>query len=203
MDNKKIAKNGMDFFQDQMTQKAVIAGVAFVVGFGAAWLWSGKSDRNASYQSDTQSTTEDAEPLGTQDKQGSASPSLVAPVYSGKTFEKQLPAASGDNAISLIDQSPGKSVMVSHITLARDGWVVIHEDKNGKPGIIIGAKKFKAGEYADQKILLIVRPSEGGKAYYGALRADDGNETFDFKTDTQLLDASGQPVMMKFMVTSK
>ena len=51
---------------------------------------------------------------------------------------------TGENTLFVEDQFPGSIVYLSSVTLAKGGWVVVHEDDSGKPGKIIGYKYFEA-----------------------------------------------------------
>lgn len=110
--------------------------------------------------------------------------------------------AVGDNTIAVSDQAPGEKVNLEMITLAKDGWVVIHADTDGKPGGILGAGRFNAGEN-QTGIVELLKPTEDGKVYYAMLHLDDGDRAFDYKKDLPLTDAQGNAIMMRFVATSK
>lgn len=107
----------------------------------------------------------------------------------------------GGNAIAVDDQPPGVKVEISMLTLAKDGWVVIHREVDGKPGGILSAQRFLAGE--NQKVTMeLVKPTEEDKVYYAMLHADDGERGFDAKKDVPLTDPQGNVIMMRFVATS-
>lgn len=109
---------------------------------------------------------------------------------------------SGQNAIAVDDQDAGSTATVRSTTLAEEGWVVIHEDWNGKPGNILGARRLPAGSH--QAIVVeLLRSTEGGKVYYAMLHRDDGDKAFAHTRDLPVLDASGSPIMMRFVATTK
>src|SRR3989344_5238479 len=50
------------------------------------------------------------------------------------------------------NQPPGDSVLIDAVILAQNGWVVIHEDRDGQPGNILGARRLGEGS-ADLRIM--------------------------------------------------
>lgn len=107
----------------------------------------------------------------------------------------------GGNAIAVNDQAPGLSVEVRLVTLARDGWVVIHEDRDGKPGNILGAQRLGAGANQSGSVELL-RAIEEGKVYYAMLHSDDGDRAFDHTKDLPITDPQGNVILMRFVATA-
>lgn len=107
----------------------------------------------------------------------------------------------GGNAIAVNDQPPGMRVEVSLVSLAADGWVVVHEDLNGKPGRILGAQRFNAGQNQTGAADLL-RGIEEGRVYYAMLHADDGDRQFDHQKDLPLRDPQGNAILMRFVATA-
>ncbi|MFA6364898.1 MAG: hypothetical protein WCW78_00650 [Candidatus Paceibacterota bacterium] len=107
---------------------------------------------------------------------------------------------SGKNVVSVDDQLPGTTVTIQSVTLENAGWVAIHEDRDGKPGNILGASWFPAGTNSGSVELL--RTTTDGGTYYAMMHNDDGNKLFDYKVDMPLTDESGNPLMVKFMTTA-
>lgn len=105
------------------------------------------------------------------------------------------------NAIAVNDQPPGLTVVISMVTLAQDGWVVIHEGENGKPGRILGARRFNAGMNQSGSVELL-RPTEEGRVYFAMLHADDGDRQFDHRRDLPLADPQGNVILMRFVATA-
>jgi hypothetical protein len=103
------------------------------------------------------------------------------------------------NRISIVDQAPGNIVYVSSVQLAAPGYVVIHKDKAGTPGDVIGYKYFEAGIYPGQ--ITLTSPTVEGGVYYAMLHSDDGDKVFNSAKDLPLKDASGNIIMKLFRVT--
>lgn len=75
------------------------------------------------------------------------------------------------------DQQAGSAVSVSGFSFESPQWVVIYDDKDGKPWWILGAKRFLPGDVSGTVTLL--RPTVAGKTYYAVVHGDDGDLTFD------------------------
>ncbi|KKW21517.1 MAG: hypothetical protein UY71_C0028G0002 [Parcubacteria group bacterium GW2011_GWB1_52_7] len=105
----------------------------------------------------------------------------------------------GKNAIAVEDQAPGNQVTISTAVFGEGGgWVAIHEDREGKPGNILGAQVFPAGETRDGFVDLL-RPTVRG-VYYAMLHRDDGDRQFDHAKDAPITDNTGSVIMMRFVV---
>ena len=105
----------------------------------------------------------------------------------------------GKNAIVVEDQAPGNQVVISTAALEEGGgWVAIHEDRDGKPGNILGAQFFPAGETRNGFVDLL-RPTVKG-VYYAMLHRDDGDHQFDLSKDAPITDTTGSVIMMRFVV---
>jgi len=118
----------------------------------------------------------------------------------GQAASETMPV--GGDAIAVSDQAPGSKVTISLVTLIKDGWVVIHADRDGKPGNILGAQRFNAGENQKGEVELL-KPTEEGKVYYAMLHADDGDKMFDHTKDTPVADPQGNVIMMRFVASAR
>ena len=109
---------------------------------------------------------------------------------------------SGEHAIAVSDQAPGMRVNISFVTLAEHGWVAIHDDVGGRPGPILGAQRFDAGQNQSGAVELL-RGTEEGRVYYAMLHRDDGDRQFDHTKDLPVTDGQGNVVLMRFVATSQ
>ncbi len=107
----------------------------------------------------------------------------------------------GGSAIAVDDQAPGLTVAIKFVTLAKDGWVVVHEDRDGKPGNILGAQLFFVGQNQSGSVDLL-RGTEEGRVYYAMLHNDDGDRKFDHQKDLPLTDPQGNIILMRFVATA-
>ena len=120
----------------------------------------------------------------------------------GPSLTGQTQISTGKNSIFVEDQKPGNTVAIQSLALGTDGWVVIHDDKGGAPGHILGAHRFNTGTYIGQNVELL-QETEGGKVYYAMLHTDDGDKKFDYRVDLPVKDETGNPLMMRFIATDK
>lgn len=103
--------------------------------------------------------------------------------------------SSGANAIAAGDQPAGDAVAVE-VNTDKTAWAVVHEDRAGKPGNILGAQLFPAGKHLSTIALL--RGTEAGKKYYVMLHADDGDRAFDYTQDQPMTNESEDPIIDVF-----
>ena len=156
-------------------QKIIAAAVLFILG-GAIGFWLGRSAGQG------------------WSAVGPVAPSPVPPSGQGTVLV-------GGNAIAVNDQSPGSKVAVSLVSLAADGWVVIHDERDGTPASILGARRFDVGANQTGSVDLL-RPTEEGKVYYAMLHADDGDRQFDHEKDLPIRDSQGNAILMRFVASA-
>jgi len=166
----------------------LVAVVALLVGFAASSLWSGSKSKAPN--SEIQGTATDKNTLPSE-----LSTNFVMPK------EKMTSAASSGDTFVVADQPAGNSVVVTKVTLESAAWVVVHEDRDGAPGNILGALWLPAGT-ATQASAELLRDTQAGKAYYVMIHEDTlSDKQFDHTQDLPLKDASGAVIMMKFKTT--
>lgn len=105
-------------------------------------------------------------------------------------------AMMDENTIAVANQAAGESVTIA-LTLSENVWVAIHDSVNGKPGNILGARRYFKGGPVDPVVLL--RATQAGASYIAMMHHDDGDTTFSFKGgDSPLLGKDGNPIMAVF-----
>jgi hypothetical protein len=159
-----------------MQNENVRLGVAFivgvVVGLGIYWIAS-------------QNTSAPEDPLVTNEETASTTSRVQTP-----------------NGLIVADQEPGKTVKISELVFKRPGWVAIHDDVDGTPGRILGAKLFDTGTSTDVSVGLL-RATVAGKTYLAVLHDDDGQyKTFNPQTDKPLKDDMGQLILVRFQTAA-
>lgn len=104
------------------------------------------------------------------------------------------------NSISVVGQKAGDVATVS-ATIRQTGYVVIHEETDGKPAKVIGnSNVLQAGSY-DNLAVNLTRPSKNGENLYAMLHSDDGNGTYtEVDEDLPIKDEQGNVVVSKFTV---
>ena len=160
------------------TQKIIVAAlVGFVIGFGACWMFSGST---------TEDVKENTEETATENENATTTAEV----------KNEVIVSSGDNAVLVLDQTAGKSVLIDGVSLEKAGWVAIYEDFQGPVQRILGAKYFSAGE--SKGAVTLLRGTVAGKSYHAVLLLDNGDKSFNHKVDTVAIDDAGKPVAIKF-----
>lgn len=180
----------MDNTEDTQTQRYIIIAIlAFLVGFGSAWLWLDKGEGiDKSVTDDSEEIMIDEMSDMTEDESADDSQS---------TSDKVNNASSTSvNSISVSDQVAGTYVNVSSVELSSMSWVVIREDNAGVPGKILGAQLFDSGKNTGTVELL--RGTVSGGTYYAVIHSDNNDRAFDPKIDTAVLGSDNKPVMVTF-----
>lgn len=95
-----------------------------------------------------------------------------------------------EDVLMVNDQEAGDSVIISNMTLTENRWVVIHEDIEGEPGNILGARLFFKNDTEGEVELL--RETEADNMYYAILymvaeRERDQDRRFDIVRDLPLV----------------
>ena len=107
----------------------------------------------------------------------------------------------GKNAIYVAEQVPSKNVLVAIIKFEKPGFVVIHEDINGKPGKILGASALLSKGETKDVLVALSRMTVDGEALYAMIHLDDGDKVFEAGEDYPAKDLiSGESVMTIFTV---
>ncbi len=163
-------------------QKSVTAAVLLIVGL-AVGFWLGRTAERGMLPQ--------AGPFAPPPAPGAAG---LPPPYGA--------VLGGGNAIAVNDQAPGMRIALALVTLAGDGWVVIHEDRDGKPGSILGAQRFNAGANQSGSVELL-RATEEGKVYYAMLHSDDGDRQFDHTKDLPVTNPEGNAILMRFVTATE
>lgn len=157
---------------------ALIIGI--FIGLGAYYLWDNKE-------------TIKLKKNGTPSSENTADNTETA----GDTEETAFTESS--NSVTAPNQPAGYRAILGAVTIAKDGWVVIHEDADGVPGNVLGAQRFSAGTY-ENSVVELLRNTTEGNIYYAMIHTDDGDKMFDFGKDTPAQNNQGAPIMTIFEV---
>lgn len=161
--------------------------VAFWFGFFVGWLITGRDG-------------------GSEMSRSTREKNILLPEEENTGAGKNSFSTSGDgNTLRGENQLAGRNARVTSVTLDREGWVVIHEEKEGRPGAILGAAWLPAGSHENVEVNLL-RGMEAGKRYYAMLHheVNDGSEShlFDLEKDLPMQDAEGKIIMTSFETIS-
>lgn len=106
-----------------------------------------------------------------------------------------------DSSILVSNQPSGESVSIDSATLVNPGYIVIHEQKDGELGPVIGnSPLFEAGTFENVSVDLD-RLSIAGETLYAMLHDDDGNAQYEFPgADVPTLNSAQEVVVLPFEV---
>lgn len=109
-----------------------------------------------------------------------------------------------ENMVVVSEQRPGISITGSLIVLAAPGYLVIHEDKDGAPGAILGASALlAAGENSTVQVRLS-RSTRDGETLHAMLHFEKGdNVTFAASEDTPIQSRLGGSISGWFLISSE
>jgi len=129
----------------------------------------------------------------TRGRGGEAQPTTPVPT--------QVMEAPEDSSIDVSNQAAGASAVVDSASFVGPGYIVIHEQKGGKLGPVIGhSELYETGSYESVSVTLD-RPSVSGETLYAMLHDDDGNAEYEFPgADTPTKNLAGEIVLLPFEV---
>lgn len=112
----------------------------------------------------------------------SSSTSVAEDNTNGIASSTSTPGTGSSSAFSIVSpQAAGKSVAIEKASVAAPTWVVVYEDKDGKPGNALGAALFFPSRQTGTVELL--RATTPGKNYLIARQVDNGDRKFSLKND--------------------
>lgn len=111
------------------------------------------------------------------------------------------PATPTTGIVAVHDQAAGSSVLVDSVEVPTPGvWVAVAELKSGELGNILGAARVTAP--ASQVLVNLLRPTVPQMTYAVVLYRDNGDGSFDPKSDSVYVDfETGERVVALFTTT--
>ncbi len=176
--------------EEQKPRRFIIAIVAFTLGFALCYFTIGRQP------TDNQQLAEESNEPKTEQQQ--AGGKIEGEVKSTSENSSEVKAGATE-MIDIKTQSPGKTVNILKVAMEKDGWVVIHENRDGEPGVILGAYRFSEGTFNNIEIPLLVA-IEQSEDYFAVIHDDDGDKKFNHKIDTPRENAEGSMILTEFNV---
>ncbi len=129
-----------------------------------------------------------------------AAPQAV-PATSSSTQTPPRASASASNSIKLESQQKGSTIVVDDVTLTKPGYIVIHQDTNGKPGLILATSDLlPAGESQHKTITL---PLGVGKTFWAEIRTDNGDGKWNEAMDLAAASSTDSSTIVSFHSPAK
>jgi len=180
--NSAVMNNMM---KDQNVRLAAAFVLGILVGVGGYWLNNNRAQTSVSKLKNIVPLSEELDLSG---------------VASSTSLEEDVsPLSVKSSLIRLDDQNPGKRVVISQVVLQKPAWVAIHEDVDGQPGNVLGARLFDRG--TNSGIIELLRDTEVNKKYYAVVHNWSGVKApFNVKIDLPTKDENDENIMASFMV---
>ena len=157
----------------------------FIIGFVIIFAWNTYTDSRALHP-EGESTTPESMVSDTSIQ--SCTEDLL---------EETITNDSQSEYIHVENQSSGSAVSVTFATLAVDGWIVVHEERDGFIANALGAKRQDAGTH--QNIIIpLLRDTKENTRYWVVLYSDNGDRQFSLTTDFPLRDETNKPITSYF-----
>lgn len=100
-------------------------------------------------------------------------------------------------------QAGGTNVFIESVTLNSNGYVVVHKDKDGDLGDIIGVSKLLLPGTTDNFLMNINEEVTEGDSLFAVVHLDDGDGVFGASLDAPATDADGNKVMVGFPIVNE
>lgn len=176
--------------------------IGLLLGAGGYVIFGGKKEptKETTGSQVSEESTESDTSADSETTMDSSKGETVSGSGSTMTNPAETSSSVGASADVVVaeNQTAGDSVLVKLASLAQDGWIVVHEDRAGKPGNVLGATYRAAGLYNNVSVHLLRGTSAGG-TYYVMIHKDDGNkDDFSLQTDSAVMTGAGEPVMIAF-----
>ncbi len=109
-----------------------------------------------------------------------------------------------ENMVAVMEQRPGTSITGSLVYLAAPGFLVVHEDNNGAPGVILGASALLWTGESSQVQVALSRATRDGETLHAMLHSDSNNSgSFESSADMPVPSRLGGPISGWFEISSK
>lgn len=126
-----------------------------------------------------------------------STPNTPSKSTTGTTTDTQSPAIGSDpSLVVLTPQSAGTQVTISKAIVSSPTWVVVYDNRDNKPGNVLGAALFFPERQSGTVNLL--RATQSGKTYFVGKRVDDGDRKFSLAKDNLLKEGDEETIIVQF-----
>ena len=101
------------------------------------------------------------------------------------------------------EQAGGNEIFIERAVLSNAGYVVIHREKDGDPGEIIGVSEFLPEGTRENFLMSIDEEAVEGDTLFAMIHIDDGDGVFDENLDIPLVDDKDNMVLAKFIIVDE
>lgn len=117
----------------------------------------------------------------------------------GTPREESSILKAGDYSLYIANQKRGYFI-INLVSLAKKGYVIIYNNRNGNPGEIIGGTTvLNEGEHLNVPFNLF-HPVSAGEKVFAVLHEDSGDGIFSPNLDTPIKDEGGNIIVYGFYI---
>lgn len=122
-----------------------------------------------------------------------------------QTASTPAPVATEDKEGLVVgNHTPAKTAVIDSATLKKSGFVAIFENKNGKPGEVLGVSQLLTAGKHENITVALSRKTVSGESLFAKLYSDNGDGNFELPgPDAPVKDEAGNEIMVQFQVTSQ
>ena len=96
----------------------------------------------------------------------------------------------------------GHSLVITQVTLKSTGWVAVHTDANGAPGVVIGVSSLLAPGTHDNVVVRLSKAQSAGTKVMPVVHVEDNNNTtFDYPKGDAPATIDGRVVVVTISLT--
>ncbi len=156
--------------------------IGLLVGFAMGVFWQSRRSGTADIKNDLMaSVKESTESAKTSSSTPEKKATVSIPDVPKKATETAFETGAGAG-VTVKDQEAGSKVVIDSVEAKETLWVAVREEKDGKLGNILGARKAFAGKGENVSVELL-RPTVSGGTYRVVVYRDVGASDFNYKED--------------------
>jgi len=100
------------------------------------------------------------------------------------------------------EQAGGDEIFIERVDLPDVGYLVIHMEKDGKPGEIIGVSDLLPAGIRENFLIKVDEEVVEGDMLFAMIHTDDGDGIFDVSLDVPFIDDNGDIILVEFVIVS-
>ena len=163
--------------------------IGLIVGFLVGYISHRASEQNDDALSGQKQFVDDSSVLPQRNDTVSNDVTSVTP--------SNITNNTSDYKVEAENQKAGSVAVVKTFNTSKRSWIAIADDRDGDIGYVLGAYRLSAGQYQNVEIDL-VKPMQAGAKYHVIVYEDNGDNSFNYKTDTLVLDSNGKVLQSEF-----
>lgn len=171
--------------------------IGLVIGAVLVWIFTGtKADNSDKVNMEDNVSTTTSMLDDTTEVEGETPVKSEDLLASSESAVIKTEVSSGNNSLTVKDQSAGMVVNIDSLEVSASTWVAVHEERNGTLGNILGARRFEPGMKSG--VVELLRATVSGGTYHAVMYRDNGDREFNKTTDTKITNVAGSLIESVF-----